>query len=198
MRIDWELPEFREGFYGKIDKFIGPGTTRAEKNLQLYVPFLATAIVVIHGLYMNLDWTIVQYVVAALLALDMVGGIITNLTSTAKRWFFREGEGFKQLMTFVAIHILQISLAGYFFLDFDILWIGLVYGYLLLSCTIILTTPLYLQRPVAGVFYAIALILILYFFKTPEHLEWFLPLFFFKLLFSHVLREEPYRPDFES
>lgn len=198
MKIDWTLPESRNGMGGFIDKFIGPGATTAEKNVQLYVPIIAVVAVVANGLYMGYEWTIWQYLVAAFIALDMVGGIATNLTSAAKRWNFREGNGFKAHMTFIALHVCQTALVSYFFLGFDILWIGVVYGFLMLSCALILAWPLYLQRPVAGMVYALSLVLSLYVFKSPEHLEWFLPLFFFKLQFSHVLREEPYRPEHES
>ena len=194
-RIDWELPPLRDGWRGQIDKFIGPGATKAEINLQLYLPIIAIAIVVGIGLYYNFSWTVGQYLVASFLALDMVGGITTNLTSTAKRWNFREGNGFKEHMSFIAIHAFQLFLASYFFLDFDILWIAVVYGFLLLSCAFILKCPLYLQRPVSGVVFMLSLLLSIYVFKSPEYLEWFLPLFFYKLQVSHAVREEPYRPD---
>ncbi len=45
MRIDWNLPSFRAGFLGGLDKIIGPGATSAEKNLQLYIPFIAGALI---------------------------------------------------------------------------------------------------------------------------------------------------------
>ncbi len=32
MRIDWNLPPFRAGFLGGLDKFIGPGATSAVKE----------------------------------------------------------------------------------------------------------------------------------------------------------------------
>ncbi|NQZ73824.1 MAG: hypothetical protein HRT60_12220 [Dinoroseobacter sp.] len=43
--------------------------------------------------------------------------------------------------------------------------------------------------------YMVALLLSLYVFDTPAHLEWFLPILFYKLLISHLLREEPYQPE---
>lgn len=194
MKIEWELPEFRKGWRGQLDKVIGPGATKAEINLQLYVPIFAIVIVVSTGLYNNYNWTVGQYLVVSFFTLDMVGGIVTNLTSAAKRWNFREGNGFKVHMSFVALHLIQLSLASYFFLNFDIQWIAVTYCFLLLSSTLILKTPLYLQRPIAGIVYAIALVLSIYVFESPENLEWFLPLFFFKLLISHIVQEEPYRP----
>ncbi|WP_271274131.1 hypothetical protein [Aliamphritea hakodatensis] len=194
MKIDWELPEIRAGWKGKIDTFIGPGATSAEKNIQLYPPILSILILIITAWQLDFGWTPGQYIVGSILMGDMVGGIITNSTSAAKRWFFREGEGFREVMSFIAIHILQIALASYFFLGFDLVWIALVYAYLMLACSLTLSAPLYLQRPLAGLLYAISLVLALYVWEIPAHLEWFLPMLFFKLLICHVLREEPYRP----
>ena len=195
MNIDWKLPEIRKGWRGKIDKIIGPGATKAEKNIQLYLPLIAMFIVVGHALYSNYGWTVGQYLVAVFFAMDMVGGIATNLTSAAKRWYFRKGNGFKQHMFFIGQHIVQLTLASYFFLDFDIMWIATIYVYLMLSVALILACPLYLQRPVSGMVFATSVALSLYVFESPEHLEWFLLLFFYKLQISHAVQEEPYRPE---
>ena len=179
---------------GVIDKIIGPGATPTEKALQLWVPVIAIVIVCGIGLYQGYDWTWGQYAVAAFFALDMVGGIATNLTSAAKRWNFRPGNGFKEHMFFIGLHLIQLSLASYFFLGFDLVWIAVIYGYLMLSIAFIPAWPLYLQRAVAGMVFALSIALSLYVFESPEHLEWFLPLFFFKLQISHAVQEEPYAP----
>ena len=195
MNIDWTIPELRAGWRGQIDKLIGPGATKAELNLQLYVPLLAVAIVIAIGLTNDYEWTWGQYTVAGFIALDMVGGIATNLTSAAKRWNFREGNGFNAHMTFIGIHILQLLLVSYFFLDLDLTWVAINYLFLMVSCALILKTPLYLQRAVSGMAFVTAVILSLYILEAPLHLEWFLPLFYYKLLVSHVVREEPYSPE---
>ncbi|MHA1379184.1 MAG: hypothetical protein ACTSRG_12450 [Candidatus Helarchaeota archaeon] len=38
----------------------------------------------------------------------------------------------------------------------------------------------------------------LYIFTPTIGLEWFVPVFFCKLLIAHILREEPYRPENEK
>jgi cell division protein FtsW (lipid II flippase) len=195
MNIDWTIPELRTGWRGQIDKIIGPGATKAEINLQLYLPLLAVVAVLSIGVFNNYNWTWGQYAISAFIVLDMVGGIATNLTSTAKRWNFREGNGFKEHMIFISIHIIQLLLVSYFFLDFDLAWAFQNYAFLLLAGIIILKTPLYLQRAVSGMAFVVALILSMYVFAAPLHLEWFLPLFYYKLLVSHVVREEPYSPE---
>ncbi|MBC7004671.1 hypothetical protein BIZ37_19090 [Photobacterium sp. BZF1] len=198
MKIDWNVPDGRKGFFGGIDKLIGPGATKAEKNLQLYVPFAACLILLACVYYWQLGWDWVQYLVAALLAVDIVGGIITNATSSAKRWFHREGQGFNQHMGFISVHFLQLSLFSWAFLDFDLMWIVVTGAYMMLASVIILKVSLYLQRPVALTLYSLTILLVTYCWQAPQGMEWFLPLFYLKLLISHILREEPYRPTRED
>ncbi|WP_406609776.1 hypothetical protein [Agarivorans sp. JK6] len=198
MNIDWQLPELRAGVKGKVDSFIGPGATDAEKALQLYVPFVSSAALLLWAWYGDLGWSVFQFVVAGMLAVDIVGGIITNATSSAKRWFHRDGQGFKQHMSFIALHFVQLSLFSWAFLQLDVWWVLLTGTYMLVACAWVLKTPLYLQRPVALILYSFALVLTLTVFDAPPGLAWFLPLFYLKLLISHILREEPYRPDLET
>jgi hypothetical protein len=54
--------------------------------------------------------------------------------------------------------------------------------------------PLYLKRPVALGLYVVALLLSLYAFDVPAGLAWFLPVFYLKLLVSHLLPEAPFAP----
>ncbi len=85
MKIDWDIPAPRSGFGGIVDSFIGAGAAKAEKAIQLYPPFLFAAGVVGVGLRAGFDWSVWQYVIIALIAVDMMGGVITNATSAAKR-----------------------------------------------------------------------------------------------------------------
>lgn len=195
MKIDWHVPPSRKGFKGQVDKLIGPGATPAEKNLQSYVPILAGGFLLFYAVSAELDWSIAQYLVALLLTIDMVGGVITNATSSAKRWFHRAGEGFKAHMGFISIHFIQLTLFSWFFLGLDLVWIVYVGAYMLLASATILLTPQYLQRPVALTLYGISVLLSLYVFESVAGLEWFLPIFYLKLLISHLLKEEPYRPE---
>jgi len=195
MKIDWNVPTARSGFWGVIDKLIGPGATKAEKNLQLYIPFGSGILLVVYAYIVQYGWSWSQYLIAGLLTVDIIGGIITNATSSAKRWFHREGQGFKQHMSFILTHFTQLSLFSYAFMGFDLLWIAMAGGFMVLACVVILQTPLYLQRPVALMLYSLSMVLTINCFAAPQGLEWFLPLFYLKLLISHVLREEPYRPE---
>jgi hypothetical protein len=131
--------------------------------------------------------------VAVLIAFDIAGGIVTNATSAAKRWYHRPGQGFWQHLGFTAIHVYPFIIA-WLFLGMDWSYGLIVYGYLLFATLVILLVPQYLQRPVAMAAYAGGLLVALYVLPLIPGLEWFVPFFYLKLLVSHLIKEEPYRP----
>ena len=192
IQINWIPPEPRDGFLGSFDKFIGPGATKAEVILQFVTAFAAGVLVIFYAILAEVGWSVLQYVLAIVIALDMVGGVVTNATASGKRWYHREGQGFKQHFGFVIIHAFQLLLVVIFFRSGDWLFFVILYGYLLIATLIILRSPLYLQRPVALILYIGALLMNCYVFTPTIGLEWFVPIFFLKLLISHVLKEAPY------
>lgn len=194
--IEWNFPQPRRGWLGLWDRFIGPGATPAEVRLQTAIPLLAAVLAPIASWQQSVDWRWYHYLISAVLAFDIVGGVITNATSSAKRWFHRRGQGVWHHMGFVAFHLVHLLLVAILFMAGDLSWVLLPGGYLLLSAAIIVTRPQYLQRPVALTTYVGALVLVIYGPPHPQGLAWFLPLFFFKLLVSHLPREEPYRPGY--
>jgi len=187
--------EPREGMLGELDKFIGPGATRAELVLQFGVALLAPILLIVYVTQNDLNWTPLQLIVGAIIALDMAGGVVTNATSAAKRWYHREGQGFRQHFIFVLIHVLQPFLVVVFFRPDDWTFLAVVYGYLLLSSLLIMAMPLYLQRPVAMTLLMGAFLIHSYVLTPTAGLEWFIPLFYTKLLISHLLPETAYTPE---
>jgi hypothetical protein len=159
---------------------------------------VATLVLIVTAIVNVWGWTPVQLIVAAILMLDLVGGVITNATSAGKRWYHRTGQGFRQHMVFVLIHIIQLMLVMVFFDPGNWAFVLGSYGYLVVAALLILLTPLYLQRPLAGLLLIVGFFLSLYVLPVPQHFAWFLPVFYTKLLSSHLLREEPYRPAKEA
>lgn len=191
-QTSWRYPAPRPGLAGYWDKFVGPGATRAEQLLSL-VPASLAALAISYYAYRNqLGWNVTQVIVAALLAFDIVGGVTTNATASAKRWYHREGQGFVQHFGFVAVHAFQIFLVAWLFRGFDMTFFGVAYLYLLFSALVTLTVPLYIQRSVALLFVCGAIVLSAYVLLPTAGFEWFIPFLFIKLLVSHLLKEEPY------
>jgi hypothetical protein len=177
-----------------FERLIGPGYTRAEFWLQISATLVAMITVSMYALWAQLDWTLLQFVMASLLAEDLVGGVITNATSSAKRWYHRKGQTKRHHFVFIAVHAVQLLLVVWLFSEGQWLFFGVVYAYLLLASFITLNLPLYLQRPFAMLLFVDALILNAYIFHSIPGLEWFLPVFFLKLIICHLLPEYPFRP----
>ena len=192
MEINWNPPEPRRGLLGEWDKFVGPGQTKAELWLILVPSFLMGLAVPWYALTTRLGWTTIQLVIAGVIALDLTGGVVTNATATAKRWYHRPGQSWRQHLSFVAAHAIHIFLIAWLFRDGDWLYFGIYYAYLLIASLIIIFTPLYIQRPVALLLIVCVLLLNFYGFLPTAGLEWFVPIFFLKLLVSHLLKEAPY------
>ncbi|MEM6256001.1 MAG: hypothetical protein AAF821_24070 [Cyanobacteria bacterium P01_D01_bin.156] len=179
----------RKGWKGQLDRLIGPGATPAELVLQLLPAVVAAIVAPVYALTLPIDWTPWQLGAISFLGFDLVGGVLTNATAAAKRWYHRPGQGWRQHMAFVVVHVLHIGLVALLFRGGDGLFFASVFSYLLLAAGLILASPLYLQRPIALGLYGLVLVCDRSLFTPTPGLEWFLPLFFLKLLVSHLLKE---------
>jgi hypothetical protein len=192
--VDWAPPAPRDGLAGAWDRFIGPGATPAEQWLQVAVPLGLTAALVVYWRQLPVGWSSLQYTVAAVLAFDVLGGIVTNATSSAKRWYHRPQAPPRQHLAFVAAHGIHLLAAAAVFDAYGARSMVAAYGVLLAAAVVIAVTPLYLRRPAGFGLYAATGLVSLHAFAPPPGMEWFLPLFYLKLLLGHMLAEAPFRP----
>lgn len=189
-----EAPAPRKGLAGEWDRFIGPGATRAELALILGSALVGAIAVAAYALWQDLGWSSIQLAAAALLALDLVGGVVANATTAAKRWYHRPGQGFRQHFAFVVLHV-HPFLAAWLFWEGNWAFALVIYGYLLLATLLILRTRLCMQRPVAMALTVVGLGIGLVAFPPVPGMAWFVPVFYLKLLVSHLLKEWPYSPE---
>lgn len=194
--VAWEPPYPRPGWRGSLDRFVGPGATPAEILLQVAsVGAIGGAALAASASAPGLRaLSPLAWIVLVVLALDVAGGIVTNATAPAKRWYHRPELGFGQQLGFVAAH-------GVHLLLFTAVLHGMGWGDLALFsalllgvAALLLSAPLYLQRPLALGCYALLLLLSIQTVPPGSGLAWFLPLFFLKLVVSHLVREAPFRP----
>ena len=189
-----EVLKPRSGWQGNIDRFIGPGATPAELLVQ-FVPAVAMAIAApLYAHSISADFTGWQLGLIAFLAFDFMGGVLTNATAAAKRWYHRPGQGWQQHLSFVVLHLVHIAVVAIAFRGIDWFFFVGISSYLLLAAGMILASPLYLQRPIALGLFTLALLGDRYLIAPTPGLEWFLPLLFLKLLVSHLLKETAYQP----
>lgn len=188
--IDWRTPRPA----GPLDRLVGPGATPAELVLQFLPSITIAAIWLAFAHAHGAAWSAMQAIVAALLAIDMIGGVITNATGASKRYVHRPGRGLVHHIGFVALHAVQpLALVALF----DPGNLTFAIGSFMLAFVgtgAVLCAPPYLRRPVAGASVAAGVVVGATLLSAPEHFAWFLPLYLVKLLWSRLVREEPYRP----
>lgn len=188
--IDWRCE-------GDFSFTTGFGATKAEKAIANYAALIAPVLLYFLS-WQDLGWTTLQIVVASLLALDMVGGVLTNSLGSMKRFLHTDqqvkvnwlGKLVSSKFVFPIIHFQLFAVP----LCFDIAWSYALFWYAVMMISIVLIhyVPMYLQRPVALLVVMISMMLATE-IQAPVGLEWLAPIFIIKLVLSHGVREEPYR-----
>jgi hypothetical protein len=188
----WNPPEPRQGLAGEWDKFVGPGQTRGELWLILIPSLAAGLLVPAYAVIAKLGWSFFQLIVAGVMACDLMGGVITNATTAAKRWYHRHDQNCQKHLAFIAVHAVHLALAAWFFRGLDWTYFLVFYVYLLAASLIITRLRISLQRPVALLLYVGVVIISIYGFPPVRGMEWFIPVFYLKLLVSHLPKEVPF------
>ncbi len=183
---------------GKFNFTTGFGATKAESMIANYAAFIAPVILYFFA-WQTLDWSWVQILAASFLTLDMIGGVLTNSLGSMKRFVHTDQSLNLSLMgklvgskfLFPAIHFQLFAVP----LCFDVAWSYAFfwYGAMMVSIVFIHFLPMYLHRPVALLVVMLAIIFATI-LPAPVGLEWLAPIFMIKLVLSHGVREEPYRP----
>lgn len=187
------LPPVRAGLAGSWDKFAGPGWSPAENAILFSATLLGGVFVPLWAAIAGYGWNFWQYLVAFLLALDIVGGAVTMAALPGKRWYHRQGQCWRQHLGFIAMHLHPFLVAWLFAPDDQgMLWgYALVsYIYLLLGTFAVLAAPRQLKRPLGTALVAGGCLLNGLVVEPPPGFVWFLPVFYVKLLLSHLVPEK--------
>jgi hypothetical protein len=189
------------GYNGKADFLLGTGATSAEQMIGWFASLMGASLYGYLYLTHALNWTWWQYILAGLLSFDVIGGIVANSLNSCKRFYHTAAKSdepqyttfFKNHLAFSALHIHTLLIAilfgapNYFF---GVFW----YLFLMAGTIIIINTPLYLKRPVAFLVISLALLLNIYVIFPIQGFEWLVPALLIKILYGHLVKEEPYRP----
>jgi hypothetical protein len=194
IKIDWD-------YHGKPDPLLGTGASRAEQMVVWIAGITAVLLYVYLYLTRALDWAWWQYAVAGVIVCDIGGGVVANSLNSCKRFYHTPAKDdepgyvrvLKRPLLFTALHVYPIV-------------VGLLYGengwgwglcwYLALvgSAAVVMRVPLYLRRPVAMLMVLVVLGVNLYGVEAVPGFEWLVPALFLKIVYGHLVREEPYRP----
>jgi FtsH-binding integral membrane protein len=193
--IDWN-------YSGRPDGFFGTGAAKAERAMVWIFGLLGTALLGWYWQTSSINWAWWQYAIATLLVLDVLGGVVANSLNSCKRFYHSpiksEETGLTGLsknhfaFTIFHVHPLLVGLLfGNMNWGYGLFW----YVALVLSAVIVLIIPLYLQRPLAMGIVMTAILLNFYFIQPVTGFEWLVPALFLKIVYGHIVREEPYRKE---
>ena len=199
------LPNIIWSYRGKTDLAVGTQATTIEKILGWTAGFIGVVLILFYYLQNDLNWTIWQYIIAVIIAYDVVGGAVANSLNSCKRFYHSSIQTFEPsyvklaknpwLFSIIHIHPLIVSLifpsASLFY---GLFW----YLTLQISVLTVIKIPLYLQRPVSMFTIVTALLINEYLVNSPIGFEWLVPVLFIKIVYGHIVKEEPYRPKTEK
>ncbi|MFF2773403.1 hypothetical protein ACFVU3_00705 [Streptomyces sp. NPDC058052] len=191
-------PPAPPGLLGRLERFMGPGKTRAESVVEA-AGVGVCAVLLAAGTWSGgtlRGWSGLQLAVTALIALDLLGGVLTNATNAAKRWYHRPRPGARRTrLLFVSAHLLHLAVVAALLLDGDPGWFLGNAALLAAGALLVEFSPAPVRRPVAMGAYTAAVLTGFFWLTVPPGLIWFGPLFFLKLLVCHLVPEaEPAAP----
>lgn len=194
--IDWS-------YSGSTDISCGTGATNAERFLGYLGGFTGLILYIFFSLRGIYPWNCYQYLIGGALAFDVAGGLVCNCLNSCKRFYSSPLQSnetslivriVKQHRIFTLMHIhpfiIQLTFGSSEHFYYGIFW----YSMLQLSALIVVQSPLYLQRPISMFLCLISLILNYYIIPSIDGFEWLIPSLFMKIIYGHLVQEEPYRP----
>ncbi len=202
--IDWN-------YSGKPNLTVGTGATTTEYILVWIFGATGALIYIILWIKGFLNWSWWQTAIIAVLTFDIAGGIVANSLNSCKRFYHtppkQDERGIvKLLKNHIFFSLIHIHPIVFTFIALGKLtnrgyvvrgdWItGFIWYFLLqVSALIVTFTPLYLKRPIAFILIGAAIVVNIYILPLPRSVTWLIPFLFIKLVYGHMVREEPYRP----
>ncbi|UJR07531.1 hypothetical protein I4U23_011819 [Adineta vaga] len=199
-----KLSTINWSYHGPTDLSCGTDATTTEKTLGYLGGFIGFGLYIYFFLMKTYSWAYWQYFVGSILAFDVAGGLVCNSLNSCKRFYSTPLKPDEKTLlirllklhwffTLIHIHpfILQICFGSPQFRFYGLFW----YFILQLSAHIVLLIPLYLQRPTAMLVCLLVLILNYYIIPPIDGFQWFIPALFIKIIYGHLVQEEPYRPN---
>jgi hypothetical protein len=148
----------RTGPLGLWDRVAGPGADPMETGLVLGAVIAGPGLAIAWARAAGADWAWWQWLVMALIACQLAGGLASNALPAARRWRHRPAQGARAHFAVCTLHIhpLVLALAAP---DALSLREGLlVYGLLLAGAGLVLASPTKLRKAVGLLASAVAIV----------------------------------------
>lgn len=182
--------------------FVGATATRAESALIVGSGIVGAVLVWLAFVRPESgEWSWWQQAIAVLVAADLVGGAVSNAANSTKAQYQERRSAEAGTLTrlalspvaFAALHVYPF-LVPLLYPGGSWIWAACWYLGMLASVVVLdRLVPLYLQRPWAMAFFALAVMAALA-WPAPAGWQWLPYLYVAKLVLGHAVHERPFRP----
>jgi hypothetical protein len=182
--------------------FVGATATQAERALIIGSGIVGAVLVWLAFVRPESGaWSWWQQAIAVLVAADLIGGAVSNAANSTKAQYQEplppDASAMTRIalspVTFAALHIYPF-LVPLLYPAGSWVWAAAWYLGMLASVVVLdRLVPLYLQRPWAMAFFALAVIAALA-WPAPAGWQWLPYLYVAKISLGHAVRERPFRP----
>lgn len=188
-RIDWETTSAKPSW------FLGSGATAPERALAYLAGAFGVAVLL--WIARDLPWPWWKYLIGAVVAYDIAGGVVANGLNAVKRFYHgplplpptRLNRLMHNDIGFAACHVQPIVVGLVF--GGPWWWGPLWYAWALTGVVLVARAPLYLARPV-GLFAVLGGVMIAPSVAHPGGFAWLPAALLIKLAVAHAVPEEPY------
>ncbi|MFS0881259.1 hypothetical protein CHH83_12180 [Bacillus sp. 7586-K] len=191
--IDWN-------YSGKTNLLFGTGANASERMIVWASSFVVPLFFLYAYFFKELQLTPLQLVIGLFVAVDIGGGMVANSLNSCKRFYHSLNKSeskiermYKNHFLFSCLHIHPIII----WLVFDpsnwengLIW----YGLFITAVLFVLKAPLYLKRPISMLMILLAIMINEYALYAIPGFGWLMPVLFIKIIYGHLVKEEPYRP----
>lgn len=167
------------------DRLVGPGASRAENVGTLLAALIGGSAAVLLARAASVEWSVAQWLVACILAVDLAGGVWANATAAARRWYHRAGTSARSHLGFVAAHV-HPFVVGWLFRDEDWAYGVTLHVYVLAAAAVVLALPRMLRAPATLCLAVGGIVLERAAFAPTPGLGWFAACYLIKLLPAHL------------
>ncbi len=181
----------RAGAIGVWDELVGPGADPVETGMIVAAMIAGPGLAVAWALAAGAAWAWWQWLVLAILASDLVGGLACNALGPAKRWHHRTGRPANSHFLFCALHVHPLILA--LAIPEAMNWRSalVVYGLLLAGAGLVIGAPARLKNAVALLASAAAIIVCFLRLAPTGAVGWLPAVLYLKVLAGYLVPPPP-------
>lgn len=179
-------------YHGKENFVSGTEAIKQEKPLTKLSLLIVPLYLLLRGLKIDIEWNLLQWAIALIVAVDVRSSIITNALYSYKLFYHTPlsekdstiTKKIKNRTIVTALHIHPI-IVGLLY-SHSIIWGMFWYSLLNFSVWFVERLPLYLKKSISMAIIMVGILINLFIIPPPTLFEWLIPMLFIKNVYTRL------------